>query len=80
MVLVLARMLAEGGTYDADAALRAHQFWLDSDPFDCGMTVRRQNFSDRKGLDLREQPAHLVSFKPPCSDGAAVGARSSFAA
>ena len=40
--------------------------------------VRRQIFSDRTGLDLREYLAHLVSFKPPCSDGAAVGARSSF--
>ena len=30
--------------------------------------VRRQNISDRKGLDLRDYLAHRVSFKPPCSD------------
>lgn len=39
MALLLARMLTERGTYDPDAALRAYQFWLDSDPFDCGMTI-----------------------------------------
>ena len=39
MALLLARMLAERGTYDSEAALRAYQFWLDSDPFDCGMTI-----------------------------------------
>ena len=41
------------------------------------LDVRRQNLSDTKGLDLREYPAHPVSFKPPCADGAAVGALSS---
>jgi len=39
MALLLARMLTERGTYDSDAALQAYQFWLDSDPFDCGMTI-----------------------------------------
>ena len=39
MALLLARMLTERGVYDPDAALRAYQFWLDSDPFDCGMTI-----------------------------------------
>ncbi|MEK8088762.1 ADP-ribosylglycohydrolase family protein [Thermithiobacillus plumbiphilus] len=39
MALLLARMLAERGTYDPDAALHAYQFWLGSDPFDCGMTI-----------------------------------------
>ena len=39
MALLLARMLTERGDYDPDAALQAYQFWLDSDPFDCGMTI-----------------------------------------
>ena len=39
MALLLARMLTELGAYDPDAALQAYQFWLDSDPFDCGMTI-----------------------------------------
>ena len=39
MALLLARMLVEGGTYDPDVALQVYQFWLDSDPFDCGMTI-----------------------------------------
>lgn len=39
MALLLARMLTERGAYDPNAALQAYQFWLDSDPFDCGMTI-----------------------------------------
>jgi len=39
LALMLARMLVERGTYDADAALKAYRFWLDSGPFDCGATT-----------------------------------------
>ncbi|RRD70734.1 MULTISPECIES: ADP-ribosylglycohydrolase family protein [unclassified Desulfovibrio] len=39
MALLLARMLAKHGVYDPDAALQAYQFWLQSAPFDCGMTI-----------------------------------------
>jgi len=39
MALLLARMLATQGKYDPDEARRAYIFWLDSGPFDCGMTV-----------------------------------------
>ena len=39
MALLLARMLTERDIYDSEAALAAYQFWLDSDPFDCGMTI-----------------------------------------
>ena len=39
MALLLARMLTERGDYDPNAALQAYQFWLNSDPFDCGMTI-----------------------------------------
>ncbi len=39
MALLLARMLVERGTYDPNAARDAYIYWLDSGPFDCGMTV-----------------------------------------
>ena len=39
VALLLARTLTERGAFDLDATLRAYQFWLDSNPFDCGMTI-----------------------------------------
>jgi len=39
MALLLARMLADQGRYDPDEARKTYVFWLDSGPFDCGMTV-----------------------------------------
>lgn len=39
MALLLARMLIEYGTYDPKAAKKAYAFWLESGPFDCGMTI-----------------------------------------
>ncbi len=39
MALLLARMLAEQRRYDLESARQAYLFWLDSGPFDCGMTV-----------------------------------------
>ncbi len=39
MALSLARMLSERGKYDPAEARKAYIFWLDSGPFDCGMTV-----------------------------------------
>lgn len=39
MALLLARMLVERGTYDSKAALTAYQYWLDTKPFDCGVTI-----------------------------------------
>lgn len=39
MALLLARMLADQGRYDPDEARIAYILWLDSGPFDCGMTV-----------------------------------------
>lgn len=41
MALALARMLAERGWYDPEAARQAYLAWLDSGSFDCGMTVAR---------------------------------------
>lgn len=40
-------MLTGRVVYDPDAALQAYQFWLDSDPFDCGVTI---------ATGLRERP------------------------
>jgi len=39
MALLLARMLAEKGVYDAAAAKASYMFWIESDPFDCGNTI-----------------------------------------
>jgi len=39
MALSLARMLADQGRYDPEEARKAYIFWLESGPFDCGMTV-----------------------------------------
>ena len=39
MALLLARMLAEHGRYDSEEARKVYVFWLNSGPFDCGMTI-----------------------------------------
>ena len=39
MALMLARSLVELGRYEREAARQAYIFWLESEPFDCGMTV-----------------------------------------
>ncbi|MDI9569903.1 MAG: ADP-ribosylglycohydrolase family protein [Pseudomonadota bacterium] len=41
MALSLARMLADLGRYDPEEARKAYIFWLESGPFDCGVTVAR---------------------------------------
>jgi ADP-ribosyl-[dinitrogen reductase] hydrolase len=62
MALLLARMLAQGGTYDPNAALKAYQFWLHSNPFDCGMTIaaglrgRPNPHSQANGAMMRISP------------------------
>ena len=40
MALALSRTLIARGTYDPEAARGAYREWLDSDPFDCGLTIR----------------------------------------
>lgn len=40
MALALARTLIARGTYDPEAAKGAYREWLDSGPFDCGLTIR----------------------------------------
>ena len=39
MALLLARMLADRGTYDAEADQQSYVYWLNSNPFDCGSTI-----------------------------------------
>ncbi len=39
MALALARMLVDQGRYDPHEARKAYIFWLNSGPFDCGLTV-----------------------------------------
>ncbi len=39
MALLLARMLVKNGSYDPEDARKEYQYWLSSDPFDCGMTI-----------------------------------------
>ena len=41
MALGLARMLIKQQRYDSTKAFEAYEFWLNSDPFDCGSTVSR---------------------------------------
>ncbi len=71
MALLLARMLTERGTYDPDAALRAYQFWLDSDPFDCGMTIatslhgRPNPDSQANGAMMRISPLGIFGANHP---------------
>jgi ADP-ribosylglycohydrolase/protein-tyrosine phosphatase len=39
MALMLARAIVDAGAHKPEAALKAYQFWLDSNPFDCGGTI-----------------------------------------
>lgn len=39
MALALARTMLASGRYDALKARDAYESWLDSEPFDCGMTI-----------------------------------------
>lgn len=40
MALMLARMLVKERRYEPEEARKAYEFWLHSNPFDCGNTVR----------------------------------------
>ncbi len=39
MALLLARMLVRNGIYKPEDALKEYKYWLNSRPFDCGMTI-----------------------------------------
>jgi ADP-ribosylglycohydrolase len=71
MALLLARMLTERGTYDPDAALHAYQFWLNSHPFDCGVTIaaglrgRPNPDSQANGSMMRISPLGIFGANHP---------------
>ena len=62
MALSLARILAERGRYDSEETRKAYVFWLNSGPFDCGMTVKsglrgqRNPGSQANGAMMRISP------------------------
>lgn len=62
MALLLARLLADQGRYDPEEARKAYRFWLESGPFDCGMTVssglrgRPNPHSQANGAMMRISP------------------------
>ena len=62
MALLLARMLADRKTYDAEAARTAYIFWRNSGPFDCGRTIsdalrgHKRPDSEANGAMMRISP------------------------
>ena len=71
MALLLARMLADHGTYLAEAALEAYQYWFESNPFDCGATIADglQGFpnpnSQANGAMMRISPLGIFGANYP---------------
>ncbi len=71
MALLLARMLTEHGAYSSSKALGAYQFWLASDPFDCGMTIatgfrgRPNPDSQANGAVMRISPLGIFGANHP---------------
>ncbi|WP_028322879.1 ADP-ribosylglycohydrolase family protein [Desulfatiglans anilini] len=71
MALLLARMLTERRIYDPEAAFQAYRFWLDSDPFDCGMTIssglrgRPNPDSQANGAMMRISPLGIFGANHP---------------
>jgi ADP-ribosyl-[dinitrogen reductase] hydrolase len=73
MALMLARMLADRGSYDAEGARAAYVFWLHSGPFDCGMTVS-SGLRGRPNLDSQANGA-MMRISPLGIFGAKYGLR-----
>ncbi len=73
MALLLARMLVKRGTYDTEAAFQAYRFWLDSNPFDCGLTTtaglcgRPDHRSQSNGALMRISPLGIFGVHYPLS-------------
>jgi len=71
MALALARILTEQGTYDPYAALIAYEFWLNSQPFDCGTTIRKgimgrsDPLSQANGAMMRISPLGIFGANHP---------------
>ena len=76
MALMLARMLVDQGRYDAEHARKAYRFWLDSAPFDCGMTIssglrgRPNRDSQANGALMRISPLGIFGgfYKRGCQE------------
>jgi len=62
MALLFARLLADQGKYNPDAARQSYVYWLDSEPFDCGGTI----FSGLRGHPNFESQANgaLMRISP----------------
>lgn len=66
MALLLARYLVKTGTYNAKAMQNAYLFWLNSQPFDCGMTIasallgRKNPNSQANGALMRISPLGIL--------------------
>ncbi len=71
MALSLARMLIDRGGYCADAALGAYRSWMDSVPFDCGLTVllgltgKANTESQANGALMRISPLGIYGAGQP---------------
>ncbi|MGF1643332.1 MAG: ADP-ribosylglycohydrolase family protein [Thiotrichales bacterium] len=73
MALLLARVLTETerDVYDAVAARKAYRFWLDSGPFDCGMTIATglrgtpNPDSQANGAMMRVSPLGIYGARRP---------------
>ncbi|WP_230589727.1 ADP-ribosylglycohydrolase family protein [Gallibacterium anatis] len=71
MALLLARQLAKTHTYDAKAMQNAYRFWLNSQPFDCGMTIasallgQKNPNSQANGALMRISPLGILGANYP---------------
>lgn len=69
MALLLARMLVKTGSYDPKAAYKEYQYWLNSDPFDCGTTTATglrgspNPDSQANGAMMRISPLGIFGFR-----------------
>jgi ADP-ribosyl-[dinitrogen reductase] hydrolase len=71
LALMLARLLVERGTYHRKGALAAYRFWLESDPFDCGLTTAQglegcpNPHSQANGAMMRISPLGIFGARYP---------------
>lgn len=71
LALLLARMLIQTGRYQAETALHAYRRWLESIPFDCGLTIllglngRPNSDSQANGAMMRISPLAIFGALHP---------------
>lgn len=71
MALLLARTLVQRRAYDQEAVREAYVYWLETDPFDCGMTVARglhgrpNPESQANGALMRVSPLGIFGVSHP---------------